>query len=47
METNLHTSFQTLSISLEERGYIRAIVPIMPLKSRFKKFVEFVGEVVG
>jgi len=47
METNLHTGFQTFSILFEEGGYFRAIVPIMPPKSRFEEFVEFVGEIVG
>lgn len=46
-EAHLYTSFQTLSILLEERGYIRTVVLTMPLESRLKEFKELIGEVIG
>lgn len=46
MDTYLSTSFQTVSAFLEERGYIRVIVRIMPFKGRPEEFVEIIGKVI-
>lgn len=45
-ETHLRTGLQTVPVFFEERGYVRAIVRIMPFKSCFEKVVQFIGKVM-
>ena len=46
MDTDLRTSFQTLSVLLEKRGYVGAVVRTIPLESRSEEFVQPVGEII-
>jgi hypothetical protein len=44
--TDLYTRFVTFPVLFEKKGYVRATVRIIPLKSRLEEFVEVIGEVI-
>lgn len=45
-ETYLRAGFETFPVPFEERGYVRAVVRIIPLKSRLEEFAEVIGKVI-